>query len=72
MRRNPLVGLGVVGTKTDQTTPWSIRACTSPWVLLVRKPIAQVPLRGNSTRTTLLKSWCFWVLKVSTTCLTVM
>ena len=43
-----------------------------PPALLVRKPITQMPLRGNSTSTTLLKMLRCLALKVSTICLTVL
>jgi|GEM_PF-638831 len=49
--RNPLVGLGVVGTNTF-TTRSCVLACASPPASLVTNPMAYIPVRGNSTSTT--------------------
>ena len=59
--RNPLVGLGVVGTKT------LINSCLvffliSPEFSFVANPTAQEPLRGYSTSTTVfffISSWIY-------------
>ena len=49
--RKPLVGFGVVGTKT-LTTSCPILFFISPVFSLVAKPTAQLPFLGYSTKTT--------------------
>ena len=67
MSRKPLVGLGVVGTKT-LIMPAPRRSTISGLGLDVMKPIAQLPRRGYSSSTTLLKVFRFWEPKVPTIC----
>gem|GEM_PF-4859538 len=69
MMRKPLVGFGAVGMKSV-TVSDEMREWGSPCCLLVRKPRTQLPSRGNSTRTVLLKRLRFWERKVATICLT--
>ena len=53
MRRNPVVGFGVVGTNTF-TMSCPVRARISAKFSDIRNPMLQAPLRGNSTITTCL------------------
>src|SRR5262245_32831610 len=68
MRTKPLVGFGLVGTNTVHVSLLTV-LCASPCALLVRKPSVHAPLRGNSTRTTLLKVF-FCEPNVATICFT--
>ena len=67
-RRNPEVGLGVVGRKT-LTTSLSMWLRTGPSVLPVMKPIAHTSLRGYSINTTSRKALDFCARTVSKICL---
>ena len=71
MSRNPLVGLGVVGRNMFLKSAL-LRCCNSPFVSLVRNPMAQIPLRGYCTSTVFLKTAFCWVENVSMICLTVL
>ncbi len=61
---NPVVGFGVVGTKT-QTTSCSVLAWTSSSSSDVMNPTLKMPLRGNSTMTTCLNDLPLSVSTVS-------
>jgi len=52
IKRNPLVGLGVVGTKTF-TNSVLVFFDISPLLSFVANPTAQLPFLGYSTKTTL-------------------
>jgi len=68
--RNPLVGFGVVGTKTVQSSPAPARRWGSACARLVRKPIVQQPGRGYCTSTTWLNRLRFCDPNVATICRT--
>ena len=57
--KKPLVGLGVVGTKT-LTNLVLVFFEISPLLSLVAKPTAQLPFLGYSTRTTLFLFFFSW------------
>ena len=64
INKNPLVGLGVVGTKTF--TNWEfVFSEISPSLSFVANPTAQTPFLGYSTRTTLFFWDLLWGAKVS-------
>ena len=52
INKKPLVGFGVVGTKTFTNSEF-VLSDISPLLSLVAKPTAQLPFLGYSTRTTL-------------------
>ncbi|CAI8320719.1 MAG: Uncharacterised protein [SAR116 cluster bacterium MED-G04] len=66
--RNPEVGFGVVGTNTLIRFSDDM-FCTSPLVVPVTNPMAQMPLRGYSTSTTSRKASDWLAMIVSMICL---
>merc|ERR1711991_986445 len=67
-KRNPLVGLGVVGIKTLIKVSL-FKVCTSPFVSPVTNPITQIFFLGYSTKTTSLKLSELVDITVSIICL---
>ena len=67
--KNPLVGFGVVGTKTF-VNDFPITSTVSPDASLVKKPITKQFGLGYSTKTTSLKTARFSLPNVSTICFT--
>ena len=65
--KKPLVGLGVVGTKT-LTNSDLVFFDISPSLSFVAKPTAQIPFLGYSTNTTLFFVILFEELNVSVNC----
>ena len=65
--KNPLVGFGVVGTKTFTNSEF-VFSEISPSLSFVAKPTAQIPFLGYSTRTTLFFCVLLWGAKVSVNC----
>src|SRR5210317_1996353 len=69
--KNPDVGFGVVGTKTDNNvSPAAVFWANSPLAVVDIKPIAQIPLRGYWIKQAVSKLRSLCAKTVSAICLT--